>query len=337
MNNPFAQPNAAAPVEQAPLIQPEIAAPAAFIQPETLTAQPESAVAAPVFNQEVAQNAVQTVAQTVSPAPFGGSMTATQPILPTTPSPELEPGQTILCKIPPAKFDAFVKVLGLLDDKNIINIQSSQICQSINGGTAILKTNIAGLVDNSSINLHILSPKKYIKAFKAIKGNNDIFIIDDPNNARFIVRTGNLKLWLPKQIEELQADASPPDLSEMTPIGTQVTIQKEERSQITSLMTDGNKINLLIQQGNMLGYSIPELLENNFAQYGNIEVSETKAELKLTSLAFLCIPTEGDSVLTLGSSRTGDHWLHTKITTSIIDIEVLEALVITQDDKLLIS
>ena len=282
------------------------------------------------------QNAKQqTVTPVVESVPSVGTdpfnqTTITAPNLPTTPPPTLEEGQSILCKLTPGKFDAFIKVLSLLDDKSIINITDSQICQSIQNNTAILKTNISQLVDTPNVNLHILSPKKYLSAFKAIKGNNDIYIIDDTFNSRFIVRSGGTKLWLPKQIDSFGQDIQPPDIQTMAPIGTGLTVHKEERNAIIALMKDTNNINLLIQQNQLKGFSIPEMLEAPFKMYEKEEISESKAELKLTSYAFLCIPTDSDSVVYLAKLED-QHWLITTINTAIIDITVLEPVNITEE------
>lgn len=278
------------------------------------------------------QNAKQPVVEAAvpTPDPFAHAQAVSVPTLPSSPPPALEEGQTILCKLTPGKFDAFIKVLSLLDDKSIINITDSKICQSIQNNTAILNTNISQLVDNPNVNLHILSPKKYLSAFKAIKGNTDIYIIDDNINSRFIVRSGGTKLWLPKQIDSFGQDIQPPDIQTMNQIGNGLTVHKEERNAIISLMKDTNNINLLVQQSQLKGFSIPEMLEAPFKMYEKEEISESKSELKLTSYAFLCIPTDSDSVVYLAKLED-QHWLITTINTAIIDITVLEPVNITEE------
>jgi hypothetical protein len=282
--------------------------------------------------QNAKQSPVVEAVNEPTPDPFAQAQAqaVSVPTLPSSPPPTLEEGQAILCKLTPGKFDAFIKVLSLLDDKSIINITDSQICQSIQNNTAILKTNISQLVDNPNVNLHILSPKKYLSAFKAIKGNTDIYIIDDNFNSRFIVRSGGTKLWLPKQIDSFGQDIQPPDIQTMNQIGNGLTVHKEERNAIISLMKDTNNINLLVQQNQLKGFSIPEMLEAPFKMYEKEEISESKAELKLTSYAFLCIPTDSDSVVYLAKLED-QHWLITTINTAIIDITVLEPVNITEE------
>lgn len=263
----------------------------------------------------------------VAPAPVA-------PPIPQTPAPALEPGQSIICQLAPGMFDAFIKILSLLDDKNIINISDSQICQGINNGTAILMTDVSKLVSGNKINLHILQPKKYLKLFKAIKGNNDVFIIDDPSRAQFILRSGSTKLWLPKHIEDYQG-AALPDLSGLAPVGVPIKISKEERSKITTLLSEQANIVLLINQNQLKGYMVPETLEDSFAQFATEEVTEANADIKLLSYAFLSIPSDGDSEVVLGHLN-GQYWLNTTINTAIVEIYILEALSPMQSDKLLI-
>jgi hypothetical protein len=276
---------------------------------------------------------VQTIPVTIPttiPTPTAEQVQTTLPgtenmILPGQALPELEPGQTIICRLTPGKYDTFIKILSLLDDKNIINISNSIICQSVQNDNAILKVDISKLVDSKNVNLDILQPKKYIKVLKAIKSNNDIFIIDDPRNERYIVRSGKLKLWLAKQIEQLNNETKLPNLDNAIGIGGLVTIGKEEKNSITSLISEKNELTLLIQNGQLKGYSIPELLEAPFRQYEQEEVSESKAELKLTSYAFLCVSIDGDSSIALGQADN-KYWMKTIINNAIVDIEVLESL-----------
>lgn len=253
-----------------------------------------------------------------------------KPATPQSQTPTLEPGQSVICQMAPGKFDAFIKVLSLMDDKGIINIENSQICQNINNNTAILHTTVASLVGTEQLNLHILSPKKYLNAFKAIKNNSDVFIIDDTVNSRFIVRSGSIKLWLPKQLESFSKDAQAPDINKMEPIGTGVTIHKEERNAITALMRESNNITLLVHQQQLKGFSIPEMLEAPFKMFEDAEVSEANCEKKFTSYSFLCIPTDSDTNVYL-AKLDDNYWLISKINTAIIDITVMEPINIAED------
>ncbi len=300
------------------------------VQPVTPPVEPQVQPVVPPVEPQV-QPVVPPVEPQVQPVPQNNF---NQPTTVNATLPVLEPGQSIICQLQPGLFDAFIKVLSFLDDKNIINISNSQICQSINNGTAILMTDISKLVGGKSINLHILSPKKYISLFKAIKGNNDVFIIDDPVRSQFIVRSGSTKLWLPKQIEQLQIDSAP-ILDGITAVGNTIKISKEERSKIMALMKDQQYIVQLLQQNQLKGYMIPETLEDSFLQFSGYEINESNADVKLMSYSFLTIPSDGDSDVNIGYLN-GQYWMNTLIRTAIVEIIVFEALSPMQDDKLLI-
>lgn len=318
MSNPFANAPAAEGQNQSVEQANPTAAPTTQVPENT---QPQQPVQQPVQPQAAPE--LQNPQQPAQPAQQQ-----------STPAPTLEAGQELLCQISPGKFDAFIKVLSLLDDKNVINISNSQICQSINNGTAILMTDVSNLV-GQNINLHILQPKRYLKLFKAIKSTTDIFIIDNPSQSQFIIRSGSTKLWLPKQIEDFEKDASPPSLDGIQGVGNTVIVSKEERTKINTLMSEQTHIILLTKDNQLKGYMIPETLEDSFAQYMSEEVTDTNSELKLTSYAFLNIPSDGNSEVSLGELN-GQYWLSTKINTAIVEITILESINPAQDDKLLI-
>jgi hypothetical protein len=111
----------------------------------------------------------------------------------------------IICQITPAKFDSFLKVLNVLVTDKASNdsliIKESMITQNVSG--AIVSSNIEDIFEGKKIDLQIINPKKYLKLFKTFRNNNDIFIMDDAENSRFIISNGEIRLFLPKQIENL--------------------------------------------------------------------------------------------------------------------------------------
>lgn len=249
--------------------------------------------------------------------------------------PKLAEGQYIICQMTPGTFDSFIKVLSLLDEKNIINITNSQILQLVNNNTAILQTNIKQLCNNTEINLHILQPKTNIKLFKAIKDNNDVFIIDDTLNKRFLVISGDVRIWLPKQIEEINSEVSVPNFNLEQFVGQAITITKEERNKITTLINGEHSVNLLIKNNQLIGYSVPEKVEACFKQFSGEHVSESDADLKLISSAFLSIPSDGDTLISL-ANQNGNYWLISKVNTAMVEIIIIESLQIAQNDVLLL-
>ena len=246
--------------------------------------------------------------------------------------PPLESSQKILCQLQPAIYDAFVKILSALDINTPISIQNSKIEQSINAGTAILTTDITNIVKD--ITMDVLNPKKYIRLFKSIKGNNDVFIIDDDSNKRFIITNGKIKVFLPKQIEEFKANtAALPDLSSITTIGNTIMIDKDTKAIISSLQ-DTEYVDLLIYDNQLKGINIPDTAIFSFPAYINENVDEITAELKLRSFSFLNVNGETYQ-LSIGKDNE-IYWLSTVINTNIVDINVLEIINPVSDETLLI-
>jgi len=250
--------------------------------------------------------------------------------------PKIRTGQSPICVMSPGKFDAFTKVLSVLDDHNVIIIENSEICQLINNGTAILMTDISNLINDTAnkINIHILSPKKYIKYFKNIKGNSDIHIINDAPNQRYIVTNGDMTIYLPKQIEAFAKDATPPDLSQIQPIGVTLEIDKETRNIISTMSSDSSHIDLIIHDNQFKGVYIPETAVFSFKQFIKEQIDESMADLRLRSFSFLKV--NGDEYkVTLGVIN-GNYWIMTLINTGFVIVSILESLQPVSDEKLII-
>ena len=198
------------------------------------------ATVVPPINQQI--NNINSQTQQIQPDTLSQvySTPTQQPLsIVTSQPPTLENGQELICSMTPGTFDSFIKVISLLDEKSIINITQSKILQLINNNTTILQTNISQLCGNKEIDLHILKPKDNIRLFKAIKDNNDVYFVNDIANKRFQIISGDIRIWLPKQIEEIAAEVTAPSFSIDQIIGEAVIISKEERSKIISL-TSGN-------------------------------------------------------------------------------------------------
>jgi len=274
--------------------------------------------------------------------PMGSSqpISTSDPITNVNANPSFVPymnnGEVLICKFSPAKFDAFVKVLSHMDDKNAIVIRNSEICQAINNGTAIVKTSVASLIDstNSQINLHILNPKKYIKLFKNIKGASDIHILDDSINSRFIVTNGDLTIYLPKQIEAFEHDTQPPDLSTAVLIGQTYTIEKDVRSTIISMSSDSAYLDLLIHQNQFKAVYIPETAIYSFKEFIKEQITDAKADLRLRAYSFLKI--SGEEYQVSIGEISGTYWIITIVNTGFSAIHILECIQPVSDDNLII-
>jgi len=204
--------------------------------------------------------------------------------------PTLQPDQMVLLKMGSAKFDMFVKTLSHLDDKNVIVINNSQICQSINNNTTIIYADLKDLL-GPNINLQILSPKKYLKHFKNIKGGT-IYIIESINDQRYLITNGDITLYLPKQIEQITSSLSIPDVSiNSTLIASHLDIDKDVRNTISNLAGD-DALELIIKNGQLKGVYIPETAVYVFKQFIKENITDTVADLKLKCFSFLKISAE---------------------------------------------
>lgn len=260
--------------------------------------------------------------------------TSTAPIVTDEKSlPILGEKQSIVCSINPTKFDALTKILNVLDEQNVIIIDNSAINQSVNKGTAILTADVSELI-GQKISLHILQPKKYLRLFKQIKGNGDVFIIDDPENERYIITNQDISLFLPKQLEKLTEENSPPDLSNAEVIGSAITCDKEERNTIISFGREAKNIDLLIKENQLKAVSIPELAVIKFKSFIKESIDDTTADIKLRTSSFLAVDGE-EYKIHLGKIEE-QYWTVIHVNTGMINISILEAVDPVSDKNLLI-
>lgn len=200
----------------------------------------------------------------------------------------------IITQISPAKFDILLKILNVIisNNKNTsgITIKKSKINQSI--GSAIISTNLADVFEGQEIDLHITDPKKTIKLFKQFRNDNNIFILDDASNSRFIVTNGEVKLFMPKQLESLTNETSLPDFTGGKAI-CNFEIDKSTKDIIKGLMLDIESVEYLLQNDTVKAIHIPDTAIYLFPQFINdpdaAKLNEVTADLALRTSAFLPI------------------------------------------------
>lgn len=246
----------------------------------------------------------------------------------------------IICQITPAKFDSFLKVLNVLVSDKSSNdsliIKESMVTQNVSG--AIVSSNIEDIFDGKKIDLQIINPKKYLKLFKNFRNNNDIFIMDDTENSRFIISNGEVRIFLPKQIETLVEAVKLPDLSSSTGLCS-IKIDKATRNIITGLANEAQYIDYLIQDDTLKGIHVPDIAIYLFSDYINdakaAKLDETNSDLALRSVAFLSIPAE-DYEIAIGKNPDGSYVSVTNCNTGFIKVDVYENLEIATGGNLLI-
>jgi len=239
----------------------------------------------------------------------------------------------VLTSINPAEFDSLIKILNILEKQDAIIIEDSKICQSINKGATIISTDLEDII-GKNINMHILSPKKAVKLFKAIKGNANVDIIDDDEQKRYVVTNGIVKVFLPKQAEELTVDSQPPDLSTFIPIGKSVEISKDSRSNLTSVLGEAEYCELLVHQNQMKGVYIPETAIFLFEEYASEQIDETSADMNLKSYSFLSI--DGEKYDMYLGSKDDQEWLLTRVNTGFVVVDLFESVSEVTDESILI-
>lgn len=197
----------------------------------------------------------------------------------------------IISEINPAYFDILNKILAVLIKEratDTITIKNSKIKQALSGCN--IEANMFE-VFGKAINLDIINPKKYINLFGQMKNNNNIFIIDDTENQRYLVTNGEIRLFLPKQDNLINnRDIDDIDLTKAE-IVCSLTIEKNARTTINKLMSNADYLEYLIQDNELKGIYIPDTAIYIFEQYQKDEkalnLNETNADLNLRVINFL--------------------------------------------------
>jgi len=293
-------------VQQPQVIQPQLVQQPQVIQPQ-LVQQPQVEVIQQQFTQPLVQTGPVIQSAINSQIIQQQAIQVEEEFIPT-----LQPDQRVVLKLSSGKFDLFVKVLTNLDDKNVITITNSQICQSINNNSTIIFADLKELL-GVNIDLHILSPKKYLKHFKNIKGGI-VYIIDSINDQRYLVTNGDITIYLPKQLENLSSLNVLPDMTNAIIVSPPMDIDKETRATISNLAGE-SAIELIIKNTQLKGVYIPQTAMYTFKQFIKENISEASADLKLKCFSFLRISAEKYNVSIYQAN--GIYWLLTNVDTGI--------------------
>lgn len=233
----------------------------------------------------------------------------------------------VLKKISPAKWEALIDILEFLtkDSDESVVISNSIIMHQLKSGS-ILKANLKEVFDNQNIDLHISSPKKWVRLFKMFK-NENVYIIEESN--RFIVTNGQTKLFLPRQLNTVVSQLEFPDFEQTRNIANQI-IQKESRDKIINLSKGLSYIEFLIKDNNIKIVNIPNtalFIIPEFMKDPEIRsLSVDNADLLLRSSTFLPYPAETYQII-IGLNNLNDkYFMVSSCKTQLISIEVYEVL-----------
>lgn len=233
----------------------------------------------------------------------------------------------VLKKISPAKWEALIDILEFLtkDSDESVVISNSIIMHQLKSGS-ILKADLKEVFDNQNIDLHISSPKKWVRLFKMFK-NENVYIIEESN--RFIVTNGQTKLFLPRQLNTVVSQLEFPDFEQTRNIANQI-IQKESRDKIINLSKGLSYIEFLIKDNNIkivnipntALFIIPEFMKD--PEIRSLTVDNT--DLLLRSSTFLPYPAETYQII-IGLNNLNDkYFMVSSCKTQLISIEIYEVL-----------
>ena len=234
----------------------------------------------------------------------------------------------VIKKIIPAKWEAFLEILDFLtkDGDESVIIKDSVIMYPYKGGS-IIRANLMDVFDDDTMNLHISSPKKWTKLFKTLKDEN-VYILDEEN--KFIVTNGQIKLFLPKQLNSYVNNLTFPSFADVERACDESIIQKDSRDKILRLGKDVQYIEFLIQDGkfksvnvpNTAIFILPEYVKDPDAQ----NLTSSNADLTLRSTVFLPYPADTYKLL-IGRNLVSDsYYAYTMCKTSLATIELFESL-----------
>lgn len=233
----------------------------------------------------------------------------------------------VLKKISPAKWEALIDILEFLtkDSDESVVISNSIIMHQLKSGS-ILKADLKEVFDNQNIDLHISSPKKWVRLFKMFK-NENVYIIEESN--RFIVTNGQTKLFLPRQLNTVVSQLEFPDFEQTRNIANQI-IQKESRDKIINLSKGLSYIEFLIKDNNIKIVNIPNtalFIIPEFMKDPEIRsLSVDNADLLLRSSTFLPYPAETYQII-IGLNNLNDkYFMVSSCKTQLISIEIYEVL-----------
>lgn len=235
--------------------------------------------------------------------------------------------EKVIKGVPPAKWESLISILELLtkDSDDSVIIKDSVIMHSLHG--VIVKADLSKAFDDEKINLHISSPKKWVRLFKQFK-NDTVYIIDNSERNCFIVTNGEIRLFLPKQVQSVVSNLFIPNL-ENTKTVSKFKISKEVRDKILNLSKGVEYLEYLIQDDLIKCVNIPNTAIYVFPEFLTDEkikkLDSNNADLTLRSSAFLPISADEYSII-IGRRDDTTYFSYTTCKTGFLSIELYENL-----------
>ncbi len=234
--------------------------------------------------------------------------------------------EQLIATISSGKWDAFVKILDILTketDSSVI-ISNSIITHTIHN--SILKADISSVFEgDTSISLHIPNPKKWVKLFKQLSHDGNNFIINE--DKLFIVTNGEIRLFLPKQLNSVVDELKIPSL-ENTQTISESKITKEVCDKILNLSKGIEFIEFLIKDNELKAVNVPDTATYIFQEYlDDSEIKNidgTNADLSLRTSMFL--PVNSDEYDMIIGRRNENYFSYTTCNVGIVPVEIYDTL-----------
>ena len=263
--------------------------------------------------------------------PITESTAEESPIVATQYRPETD--ENIVCELNPAQFDGLVKILNKLSSADFINIQSSLLTYNQQG--VIVLFDLKSIHEN--ITLHVSNAKNLVRLMKTVDSNNNVFIINDEENCRYIIDNGEIKLFLPMLTTELEQESFP-DLSNFAVIN-ELELDSTQIKKLQNLCKGAEHIEYLFDENNVCkGIYVYEQALYIFPQYLNdsdiSKFNESTAALALRSDRFPEFEAEKYSLSFL-KDNSNNYSLYIKIQ-SFVDVHWYESLQDTTGGNVLI-
>lgn len=228
---------------------------------------------------------------------------------------------TKICDLDDVKFEVLQKIIKILSDCEYFCIRNGKIEHFINH--IIVSTDLSSILGDD-FNIDIVNPKKYAKLLKPSNKSKNFELLED--NFRYILTSGNVKVFLPKKAN-LQL-ASIGDIK-LSAIGSTIEIS-DNKQQIKNIIGTG-EVTLIINDNKFKGLLSPDG-QYTFEDYLDDEFSEEDSDL-LIAYGFMIIDANSYK-FQVGKRKQSDitksdeYWLFTSIKI-IDDIEfnMLENLV----------
>ena len=278
---------------------------ASLVPSEVPSAPTPSPVPEPVINNPIAAAEQEMMSEPtpvetpVDPTPVEAPVEPTAEVNVTPSFSPTVAQESIIGEITPANFDNMMKVLNVLIKERTsdsVIIRDSQIKQG--ASDCVIEADMSQVLNynGNAIDLDIINPKKYVSLFNQFRNQNNIFIVDDPDNSRFIITNGEVRLFLPKQDDVLQQTTESINLENASSV-CKSAVDKDTRKIIKGLAKDCDYVEYLIQDDNLKGMHIPDTAVYIFEEYQKdpkaVNLDETNADLILRSSNFLPIDADG--------------------------------------------